>query len=129
MRLLRFGLFVVLLTVPLQAQPDDNLVPEPTQRTDAPFRLFRTKNVFTFLKLDTRTGQVWQLRWGIDNSQRTVEQVNSKALADGKKAGRFTLYPSGNVFTFVLLDQEDGRQWLVHWSFDAGKRFIARIGQ
>ncbi len=129
MRLLRFCLFVVLLTVPVPALPGDDLVPEPTRRTDAPFRLFRTKNVFTFLKLDTRTGQVWQLQWSIDGSRRTVEQVNSKALADGKKAGRFTLYPSANVFNFGLLDQEDGRQWQVHWSFDAGKRFIVPIGQ
>jgi hypothetical protein len=128
MRLLRFGLFAVLLTVPA-ALPDDDPVSEPTQRTDAPFRLFRTKNIYTFLKLDTRTGRVWQLQWGTDDSRRAVEPINLNALADGKKAGRFTLYPSSNIFNFVLLDQEDGRQWQVQWSIEAEKRFIVPIGQ
>jgi hypothetical protein len=27
------------------------------------------------------------------------------------------------------LDQEDGRQWQVHWGFEAGQRFIVPIGQ
>lgn len=33
--------------------------------------------------------------------------------------GRFTLYPTQNVFTFILLDQIDGRMWQVQWSTKA----------
>lgn len=100
---LRLGLLAVLLSCG-PALPADETVPEPTQRTDAPFRLFRTQNVFNFLKLDTRTGQVWQLQWSTQADQRFVNAINLKSLADGKKAGRFTLYPSPNMFTFILLD-------------------------
>jgi hypothetical protein len=105
----------------------DDAVPEPTQRADAPFRLFRTLNIYNFLKLDTRTGQVWQLQWSSQADQRLVNVINLKPLADGRKAGRFTLYPSSNIFTFVLLDQEDGRQWQIQWGLAADKRFIAEI--
>jgi hypothetical protein len=107
----------------------DDAVPEPTQRTDAPFRLFRTRNTFNFLKLDTRTGQVWQLQWSDKAAERFTSAINLRSLADGKKSGRFTLYPSSNVFNFVLLDQEDGRQWQIQWGFTPSERLIIEIAQ
>ena len=125
----RIGLLAALLSLSVPALPEDDPVSEPTQRTDAPFRLFRTKNIYTFLKLDTRTGQVWQLQWGTDDNHRFIEPINLKALADGKKAGRFTLYPSSNIFNFILLDQEDGMQWQVQWSIEPENRLIVPIGQ
>jgi len=126
MRLLLLGLLAIVLPTP-PALPQNDPVPEPTQRTDAPFRLFRTKNVYTFLKLDTRTGQVWQLQWSPEADRRLVEPISLKSLADVKKSGRFTLYPSANIFSFILLDQEDGRQWQVQWSAESKGRFIVPI--
>lgn len=119
-----------LLAIVISAGPvlsQEEPLSEPTQRTDAPFRLFPTKNIYTFLKLDTRTGQIWQLQWNTEPAKRLVEAVNLKPLADGKKTGRFTLYPSFNIFNFILLDQEDGRQWEVQWNTDPEKRFVEAI--
>lgn len=87
---------------------------EPTQNPDVPYRLFKTQNIFTFLKLDTRTGKIWQVQWG-DKEHRFIEPLNSKPLASGGKSGRFTLYPTKNIFTFVLLDQESGDSWHIQW--------------
>ena len=126
MRLLRVGLLAILISS-AHASAQNDSVPEPTQRTDAPFRLFRTRNVHTFLKLDTRTGQVWQVQWGAEPAHRFVEPINSRALAADKAPGRFTLYPSSNIFTFILLDQEDGRQWQIQWSLEIEKRLILKI--
>ena len=126
MRPLRIGLLAILISsAPAVAQSDS--VPEPTQRTDAPFRLFRTLNIHTFLKLDTRTGQVWQVQWSAEPDNRFVESITSKVLAAGKAPGRFTLYPSSNIFTFILLDQEDGRQWQIQWALEVEKRLILAI--
>jgi len=98
---------------------------EPTQNPDAPYRLFNTQNVYTLLKLDTRAGRIWQVQWGhIDN--RLIVPVNEKALVSGGKPGRFTLYPTSNIYTFILLDQETGDAWHVQWSI-LGERFIAHI--
>ena len=77
----------------------EDSVPEPTQRADAPYRLFRSKNIYTFLKLDTRTGQVWQLQWSTEPKERFIRPINSTPLADGKESSRFTLYPTQNVYT------------------------------
>lgn len=120
------ALYVILLTSPALAW-DANVIPEPAQRTDAPFRLFRTSNVYTFLKLDTRIGQVWQVQWNGEPRERSVFPINVTPLTDGGKPGRFTLYPSSNIFTFILLDQEDGRQWQVQWGTQSSQRFVEEI--
>lgn len=98
---------------------------EPTQNTDAPYRLFGTRNMYTFLKLDTREGRIWQVQWGDESSRLTVP-LNLKPLVSGGNAGRFTLYPTTNIFTFVLLDQETGDAWHVQWG-KLDDRFIAQI--
>lgn len=119
------GTFAVVSPVAAQSQGS---IPEPTQRTDVPFRLFKTQNIYTFLKLDTRTGLVWQVQWGEEAGYRWVAAINLKPLADGKENGRFTLCPSSNIYTFVLLDQLNGRVWQVQWGTDKDHRFLVPIG-
>jgi hypothetical protein len=99
--------------------------PEPTQDPNATYRLFNTKNIYTFLKLDTRLGHIWQLQWG-EMGRRFVEPINVKDLAAGGKPGRFTLYSTSNIYTFILLDQETGDAWHVQWG-EPNDRFIIRI--
>jgi hypothetical protein len=113
---------LLVFTAPVLAQDE---VPQPTQKTDVPYRMFSTQNVYTLLKLDTRTGQVWQVQWG-DEQHRFIVPVSLKVLAVGGKVGRFTLYPTLNIYTFILLDQEDGRAWQVQWGKD-GERFVVPI--
>ncbi len=94
---------------------------EPTENPDASYRLFATKNIYTFPKLDTRDGRIWQVQWGLDKAHTFVEPINLKAIAPGK-TGRFTLYPTTNIYTFILLDQETGDAWHVQWG-GMGERF------
>lgn len=98
------------------------LRPEPTQDPSATYRLFNTKNIYTLLKLDTRDGRIWQVQWG-DAEHRFIEPLNTVVLAPGGKAGRFTLYPTSNIYTFILLDQETGDVWHIQWG-KAAERFI-----
>ncbi len=99
--------------------------PEPTQNPNVPYRLFSTKNIYTFLKLDTREGQLWQVQWG-DKDHRFTDVIKSKALVSGGRVGRFTLYPTNNIYTFILLDQDTGDAWQVQWG-KPEDRFIVRI--
>ena len=98
---------------------------EPTQNPDAPYRLFNTQNIYTLLKLDTRAGRIWQVQWG-DKDQRFIVPINTKALVSGGKPGRFTLYPTSNIYTFILIDQETSDAWQVQWGNQAS-RFIVHI--
>lgn len=119
--------FVVTLTLLLFASLvlAEEFHLEPTQNPDAPYRLFNTQNIYTFLKLDTRAGRIWQVQWG-DKDHRFIESINPKALVSGAKPGRFTLYPSSNIYTFILLDQETGDAWQVQWGKPA-ERLIVHI--
>jgi hypothetical protein len=117
-------LFSLLVGIPSSAQ---ETIPEPTQNTSVPYRMFRSQNIYTLLKLDTRTGQVWQVQWGTADGYRWAQPINIKPLAEGGKVGRFTLYPTLNIYTFILLDQDDGRTWQIQWGKE-GERFITPIG-
>jgi hypothetical protein len=119
----------VMLACAVAHAQDSDSVPPTSQSTDVPYRIFHTKNVYNVLELDTRDGRVWQVQWG-DSGDRGHTAVNlTSLLPDGvaETVGRFTLYPTKNIWTFVLLDQNNGRTWQVQWGFKATERFIAEI--
>lgn len=105
---------MLMLTGAAQAQVSAS-VPEPTQDPSASYRLFRTQNVYMFLLLDTRTGQISQVQWNADTEKRFTSPLNSRPLVERGKPGRFTLYPTQNIYTFLLLDQDTGNSWQVQW--------------
>jgi len=92
------------------------------------YRLFSTKNIYTFIKLNTRNGQMWQVQWSTkDNQFQTTLSDISLVEKDEEKNGRFFLYPTTNIYNFILLDQIDGRAWQVQWSTEAKERMVIRI--
>ena len=96
---------------------------------DVIYRLFRTENMWTFIKLDTRNGKIWQVQYDVQDNDRFETYLSSLPLVSKDKEvnGRFTLYPTQNIYTFILLDQLDGRTWQVQWSIDPENRFVIPI--
>lgn len=92
------------------------------------FRLFSTKNMYTFIKLDTRNGQMWQVQWDTGGNQlETPLSLLYLVSEEREKNGRFFLYPTTNIYNFILMDQIDGRVWQVQWSTEAKQRMIVPI--
>ncbi len=94
------------------------------------YKLFPTENSWASIKLDTRNGKIWQVHFSISNDNfEGVLSINSNSLVspDEEIAGRFTLYPTKNIYNFILLDQIDGRTFKVQWHNDSDKRFIREI--
>ncbi|BFO65438.1 hypothetical protein [Chryseobacterium sp. KCF3-3] len=89
-----------------------------TNKSEKVFQLFPTQNMWTFLKLNTRNGQIWQVQYSMKDTNRFEIKLNSNSLttAEGEMDGRFNLYPTQNFNSFLLLDQTDGRVWQVQWS-------------
>ena len=58
-----------------------------------------------------------------------VTNLSSETLVttDKEVNDRFTLYPTQNMYTFILLDQLDGKTWQVQWSTEASNRGIMPI--
>lgn len=93
------------------------------------YRLFSTRNMYTFIKLDTRNGKMWQVQWSNKGSEYRFESTLSdisRVNKDEEKNGRFFLYPTTNIYTFILLDQIDGRTWQVQWGKE-DERLVIRI--
>lgn len=93
------------------------------------YRLFPTQNMWTFLKLNTRNGLIWQVQFDIEDDNRFETYLNALPLVDQEQEvnNRFTLYSTENTWTFILLDQKDGRTWQVQWSFEPENRGLIRI--
>jgi hypothetical protein len=95
-----------------------------------PFQLFPTQNMWNFIKLDTRNGKMWQVQFDTKDNNRFETELNTISLiyyTSNEVPGRFTLYPTQNMFNFILLDQFDGRVWQVQWSIEKENRFILQI--
>lgn len=107
--------------------PNDNV---PVQNINpVPYRLYPTQNMWTFIKLNTRNGQMWQLQYSMKSADRLVTFLNLEPVVSKEKEvnDRFTLYPTQNIYTFILLDQLDGKTWQVQWSTDPEYRVIIPI--
>lgn len=94
------------------------------------YRLFPTENYWTFLKLDTRNGKIWQVHFTVSDDAYEGELVlNSSSLIwDNKEInGRFNLHPTNNMYNFILIDQLKGTTYQVQWNNDENKRFVSRL--
>lgn len=93
------------------------------------YKMYPTDNIWTFLKLDTSNGMIWQVQFSIKGDDYRFETpINMYPLdRSGNDLDRFELYPTKNMYNFILLDTVDGRVWQVQWSMDADKRFIIPI--
>lgn len=92
------------------------------------YRLFPTENMWTFIKLNTRNGQLWQVQYSVKDN-RFESSLSLIPLVEKNKEvdNRFTLYKTQNTWNFILLDKIDGRTWQVQWSIDYEKRGIFPI--
>lgn len=94
------------------------------------YRLFPTENYWTFLKLDTRNGKIWQVHFTVSDDAYEGELVlNSNSLIwdDKEINGRFNLHPTNNMYNFILIDQLKGTTYQVQWNNDENKRFVSRL--
>ena len=128
MRKLFFTSIVILTTISAFAQSTSE-TPIQNISTDSSvvYRLFSTKNMYTFIKLNTRNGKMWQVQWSTNGNEYRFENKLSdisRVYKDEEKNGRFFLYPTTNTYNFILLDQIDGRAWQVQWGKEEARMVI-----
>lgn len=125
-------IFFISLFAFVSCLNENNQSKTPTKqeiRENVRYKLFPTENIWTFLKLDTRNGKIWQVQYSINDNYRGEVKLNDKALisSDIEENGRFTLYPTKNMYNFILLDQTDGKMWQVQWSIEEDNRVIIPV--
>ena len=95
----------------------------------ARYELYSTQNIWTFLKLDTRTGRIWQVQYSLEEGKRGEWILNSQSLTQNSEGKNrcFQLYPTSNIFNFILLDHSNGKTYQVQWSQKEELRMIVPI--
>lgn len=91
------------------------------------YKLYQTENIYTLLELDTKTGQIQQIQWSLDPDNEGTMVINDDDLSWGYGSGVFELYPTQNMYQFILLDKTNGRKWHVQWGMSQSNRWIRRI--
>ena len=93
------------------------------------YKLYQTDNIYTFLQLDTKTGMIEQVQWSLDSDNEGSVTINSDDLTYGYGygSGSFELYPTKNMYQFILIDKTSGKKWHVQWGMESSKRWIRRI--
>lgn len=90
------------------------------------YKMYQTENIYTFLELDTKTGKVKQVQWSLesDNEGTWIINGNDLSFGEGYGSGSFELYPTKNLYQFLLIDKTDGRKWHIQWGMGDNKRWI-----
>lgn len=93
------------------------------------FKLYKTENNYNFLELDTKTGKIKQVQWSLDEKNECTVVINNIDLSwgAGYGSGSFELYPTSNIFQFILIDKTNGRKWHVQWGLKNANRWIRYI--
>jgi hypothetical protein len=85
------------------------------------FRLYQTDNIHNQLKLNTKTGEVYQVQ-----SDGQTFLVHGPSTPDNDKPNRYALYKTKNMWTYILLDKSSGKLWQCQYSVD-GIEYITSI--
>ena len=106
----------------------DYVATDFAQRMHPEYKLYQTENTYNLIKLNTATGQLWQVQYGMGSSSTRMEvPIDDICLSLFSYPGRYELYPTKNIYTFILLDTEEGYTYQVQWNTDPNKRFRIRI--
>lgn len=91
------------------------------------YKMYATENIYNLLKLDTRTGMIEQIQWSLDRDEEHSVTINDVDLSWSERNGTFELYPTKNMYQFILLDKSNGRTWHVQWGHKRNERWMRRI--
>ena len=93
--------------------------------------MYPTSNRFTYLRLNTTNGFIDIVQYSTADDNRMIYPLSVyPVVMDFFNIGtldRFTIYPTQNVYNFLLLDQVYGNTYQVQWSQDSTMRGIEEI--
>lgn len=137
MKKIKILIILVIITTNLVAQAQfkkdspNNTVESKKEYTTSVYQIFPTQNRWNFIKLNTRNGKMWQVQYGMEKYDNFETELNLISLVTEEMEinGRFTLYPTQNIWNFILLDQINGNTWQVQWSMEAKSRVVFPISR
>lgn len=106
----------------------DNLVTlEKERNLSERYKIYPTENLYILIKLDTQTGKLDLIQWSLKSKDEFNVTLNASDLSVYTNLNSFELYPTKNMYQFILLDKATGRNWHVQWGTKDSERWIRRI--
>ena len=106
----------------------------PSKLPEAPqgvYEIYMTQNVYNFLVLNSQTGNVFQCQWGENSMCLEIlpsEKAKKNIQAGVRSLNRFKLYPTQNMWTYIMLDTVYGAVYHVQFTTKGDEyRFIQTI--
>ena len=66
-----------------------------TANAEPIYKLYPTRNMWNFLKLDTRNGKISMVQFSVEDNEKQFEyELSNKALCENTASGRFMLQPT-----------------------------------
>jgi len=130
-------LFILLFIIPIFSFTQECKIPK--------YKVYPTENKRVSLKLDSATGEVWQVEIGVETGEEIaskIDFISSKTDSTFEKVtdfsdvmknfrvaqnGRFELFPTNNIYEFLMVDTILGTTYQVQWHNQQEKRLISAI--
>ena len=131
------NLLVLLFIIPIFSFAQECKIPK--------YKVYPTENKEVSLKLDSATGEVWQVEIGVETGEEIASKIDfisnktdstfekvtdfSDVMKNFRVAqnGRFELFPTNNIYEFLMVDTILGTTYQVQWHNQQEKRLISTI--
>lgn len=91
------------------------------------YKIYPTENMYISLKLDKQTGRIDLIQWSIKPDNEFSKTLNDSDLSCFSGLNSFELYPTQNMYQFILLDKATGNIWHVQWGTKSSEQWIRPI--
>ena len=131
------NLIILLFIIPIFSFAQECKIPK--------YKVYPTENKEVSLKLDSATGEVWQVEIGVETGEEIASKIDfisnktdstfekvtdfSDVMKNFRVAqnGRFELFPTNNIYEFLMVDTILGTTYQVQWHNQHEKRLISAI--
>tara|TARA_Y200000002_G_scaffold83743_1_gene66474 strand:+ start:2448 stop:2858 length:411 start_codon:yes stop_codon:yes gene_type:complete len=131
------NLITLLFIIPIFSFAQECKIPK--------YKVYPTENKEVSLKLDSATGEVWQVEIGVETGEEIASKIDfisnktdstfekvtdfSDVMKNFRVAqnGRFELFPTNNIYEFLMVDTILGTTYQVQWHNQQEKRLISAI--
>lgn len=106
---------------------NDLVIMQVNQNISERYKIYPTENIYILIQLDRQTGKLDLIQWSLKSKNEFTSTLNEIDLSLYYGLNSFELYPTKNMYQFILLDKATGRTWHVQWGTKASEKWIRRI--
>lgn len=102
--------------------------PTSTDRWQGRFQMFATKNMWTFIMLDSYNGRLWQVQYDTKSLDNLLcVTINDQELASENRSV-FSIQPMTSMYQYYLINDKSGEMWQFQWTTDGPDyRWIKKV--